>query len=112
MQLLLGEFVRTQDGYQGRIETLGIDAELYLVPIEPREAENAPDYRIHLNEDDGPEVGAAWKETGKKAGAYLSIQLDSPIFVQPIRANLFRTDETGAVNHLLWSRPQPRKEQD
>ncbi len=45
-------------GYSGHIRTLSLDAELALVPAEPSDAENAPDYRIHLGDEDGPEVGA------------------------------------------------------
>ena len=55
---LIGQFSRSKSGYAGRVRTLSIDAELVLVPAEHSDAENAPDYRIHLAPDDnGPEVG-------------------------------------------------------
>ncbi len=89
---LIGEFTRTKSGYGGRIRTLALDAALVLVPAEHSDAENAPDYRVHLGDDaDGPEVGAGWKRTGEKAGEYVSLQLDDPTFAQPIRANLFQS---------------------
>ena len=93
----IGTFNRTKTGISGRIRTLALDAELILVPVDKRDAENAPDYRIHLGDVDGsevgPEVGAGWKRTGEKAGEYVSLQLDDPTFAQPIRANLFQADD-------------------
>jgi uncharacterized protein (DUF736 family) len=75
----IGTFKRTKTGISGRILTLALDAELILVPVDKSDAENAPDYRIHLGDVDGsevgPEVGAGWKRTGEKAGEYVSLQL-------------------------------------
>jgi uncharacterized protein (DUF736 family) len=110
----IGTFKRTKTGLSGHIRTLALDAELILVPVDKRDAENAPDYRIHLGDDDGaevgPEVGAGWKHTGEKAGDYISLQLDDPTFAQPIRANLFQANEVGTAFALLWNRPPRRHE--
>jgi uncharacterized protein (DUF736 family) len=110
----IGTFKRTKAGISGRIRTLALDAELVLLPADKRDAENAPDYRIHLGDDDGaevgPEVGAGWKRTGEKAGDYISLQLDDPSFGQPIRANLFQANEAGTAFDLLWNRPPRRNE--
>ncbi len=110
----IGTFKRTKTGIRGRIRTLALNAELILVPVDKSDAENAPDYRIHLGEVDGsevgPEVGAGWKRTGEKAGEYVSLQLDDPTFAQPIRANLFQADDKGTEFNLLWSRPPRRHE--
>jgi uncharacterized protein (DUF736 family) len=85
-----------------------------LIPVDKRDAENAPDYRIHLGDDDGtevgPEVGAGWKRSGEKAGDYISLRLDDPSFGQPIRANLFQANEAGTAFDLLWNRPPRRNE--
>ncbi len=110
----IGTFKRTKTGIRGRIRTLALNAELILVPFDKSDAENAPDYRIHLGEVDGsevgPEVGAGWKRTGEKAGDYISLQLDDPSFAQPIRANLFQADDKGTEFDLLWNRPPRRHE--
>jgi uncharacterized protein (DUF736 family) len=110
----IGTFKRTKTGIWGRIRTLALDAELVLVPVDKRDAESAPDYRIHFGDVDGsqvgPEVGAGWKRTGEKAGDYISLQLDDPSFRQPIRANLFQADDKGMAFTLLWSRPPRRNE--
>jgi uncharacterized protein (DUF736 family) len=104
----IGTFTRTASGYSGRVRTLNLDVELTLIPAENAGAENAPDYRIHLGDgDEGPEVGAGWKRTGEKAGDYVSLLIDDPAFIQPIRANLFQADR-GKNFHLLWNRPSKR----
>ena len=68
----IGTFKRTKTGFSGHIRTLALDAKLILVPVAKSDVENAPDYRIHLGDDDGlaigPEVGAGWKRNGEKAG--------------------------------------------
>ena len=110
---LIGQFTRTRNGYSGRIRTLILDAELVLVPAEHSDAENAPDYRIHIGFDaEGPEVGAAWKRTGEKAGDYVSLQIDDPTFGHPLRANLFRSSDDNAAWGLHWNRPPKRGERD
>lgn len=110
---LIGEFTRTKSGYGGRIRTLALDAFLVLVPAEHSDAENAPDYRVHLGDDAyGPEVGAGWKRTGEKADEYVSLQLDDPTFAQPIRASLFQSTDDKSAWGLYWNRPTKRSERD
>jgi uncharacterized protein (DUF736 family) len=108
----IGQFTRSKSGYAGRIHTLTLDAELALVPAERSDAENAPDYRIHLGDNNGPEVGAGWKRTGEKAGDYVSLLLDDPAFIVPIRANLFQSGEDKTVWVLQWNRPPRRGERN
>lgn len=108
----IGLFTREESGFTGRVHTLTLYREITIVPAEHSDAENAPDYRVHHGADDGPEIGAAWKRTGEKAGEYLSVLLDDPALPQPIRANLFRDDEAGLSWSLHWTRPKPREERD
>ncbi|MDT8872972.1 DUF736 family protein [Komagataeibacter rhaeticus] len=82
--------------------------DIILVPAEFSDAEHAPDYRVHLTDADGPEVGAGWKRTGERAGDYIAVALDDPVFAQPIRANLFRAGDDRAVWVLNWARPSKR----
>lgn len=110
----IGTFKRTKTGFSGHVRTLALDVKLILVPVDKRDAENAPDYRIHLGDGDGlaigPEVGAGWKRNGEKAGDYVSLHLDDPTLRQPIRANLFQADDQGTAFNLLWNRPPRRNE--
>ena len=108
----IGQFTREKSGFAGELVTLTLKRELVIVPADPSDSENAPDYRVHQVADDGPEIGAAWKRTGEKAGEYLSVLLDDPALPQPIRANLFRDDDAGASWSLHWTRPKPREERD
>lgn len=108
----IGVFTREADGYTGRVRTTTLDIELAIVPAANSDAPNAPDYRIHLGDEDGPEIGAAWKQTGEKAGEYLSLLFDDPTFAQPIRAYLFKSGRDGSAYHLLWNRPQKRGERE
>ena len=101
-----GAFKLTPDGYSGRIRMFGIDEAVIIVPAEPNDAENAPNYRVHLDEEAGPEIGAGWKRVGEKAGAYVAVQIDDPAFAYPLRANLFQADARSHV--LLWNRPTKR----
>lgn len=105
----IGQFTATENGFTGVLRTLTLDLELSLVPAEPSETENAPDYRVmYETGDDEREIGAGWKRVGDKAGAYVAIQIDDPAFVQPLRANLFQADASSHV--LLWNRPARREQ--
>ena len=54
----IGQFTRTETGFTGRLHTLILYRELTLVLATPSDSENAPDYRIHHGDEDGPEIGA------------------------------------------------------
>lgn len=108
----IGEFTREKDGYSGRIHTLGLNLDIAIVEAEDNDTENAPDYRVHLGDADGPEIGAGWKRSSDKAGEFVSILLDDPTFAQPIRANLFQNGADKASWSLNWSRPQKRDGKD
>ena len=56
-------FEPTTNGYAGRVRLFGIDEAIVLVAIEPGDGENTPAYRIHLDDEDGPEIGGAWKSS-------------------------------------------------
>lgn len=103
----IGNFSATEAGYSGRIQTISLDAIVTLIPAEPSESENAPDYRIILGDDEyGPEIGAGWKRSGEKAGAFVALQIDDPAFDQALRANLFKDGDNSHV--LIWNRPAKR----
>jgi uncharacterized protein (DUF736 family) len=66
----IGAFTKT--GRSGRIRTAAFDVHIVLFPIDKPDAANAPDYRIHLGDNDGvgggPSVGAGCKCTRERAG--------------------------------------------
>lgn len=107
----IGTFVAADGGFAGHLHTLTLDIDLVLVPAEPSDSENAPDYRVIAGSDDeAREVGAGWKQVGEKAGDYVSLQIDDPSFVQPLRGNLFKGD--GNEHVLVWSRQSRREKAD
>lgn len=112
----IGTFTEAADGYVGRIHTFAHDREIDIVPAEPSDTENAPDYRIHLRHDEGvevgPEIGAGWKRTGERAGTFVALIIDDPALPQPIRANLFRDGADGASWSLHWNRVSKRDARD
>src|SRR3546814_6136231 len=110
IDMRIAKLNRTKDGYSGHVRTLMIDAAIVLVPA-AGDGENAPSFRVHLDEPNGPEIGAAWKHAGEKAGDYLSLQIDDPTFAHPIRANLFQAEEKGSAFDLGWHRPSRREAQ-
>jgi uncharacterized protein (DUF736 family) len=105
----IGSFIRTRSGFSGRLRTLSLDIELTIVPADHSDAENAPNYRVHAGDEEGPEVGAGWARTGGKAGEYVALQIDDPNFPQPIRANLFQSGSDRSAFNLLWTRPSKRE---
>lgn len=71
-------FEPTDNGYAGRIRLFAIDEAIMLVAAEPSDAEDAADYRIHLDDADGPIVGFARKRTSERAGDYIALEIESP----------------------------------
>lgn len=104
----IGTFIASDGGFAGHVTTLTLDIDLVLLPVENRDGDNVPDYRVIAgSEDEAHEVGAGWKHVGEKAGDYVAIQIDDPVFVQPLRANLFQSENNAHV--LVWTRPAKRK---
>ena len=104
----IGTFVATADGYSGRLTLLGFYTDLTLIAADPSESENAPDYRVLAGDwGDTREVGAGWKRIGEKAGAYVAVQIDDPMFAAPLRGNIFRGEGNGHI--FVWSRPAKRE---
>ncbi|MDR3514004.1 MAG: DUF736 family protein [Caulobacteraceae bacterium] len=100
----IGQFTRDPSGFSGRLRTLLLERPLSLTLAEPSESEAAPDYRVRLTGDDGPDVGAAWKRKSDKAGDYLSLLIDDPSLPAPISANLFQSTVDRTLWLLTWSR--------
>jgi uncharacterized protein (DUF736 family) len=108
----IGEFTRETTSFVGRVHTFTLFREITIVPAEPSDADNAPDYRVHNGNEEGPEIGAGWKRTGERAGDYIALVIDDPALPQPIRANLFRDDDGGASWSLHWNRAPKRGERE
>ena len=102
----------TANGYAGDIRLFGIKETIALVAVEANDAENAPDYRVHLDDEDGPDIGGAWKRVGERAGDYIALEVDSPLFPSPFRPVLFRADDEGRTFRFSWKRPRSRDDRN
>ena len=109
---LIGSFTRTNTGYSGALHTLILDRAVVLVALERGTLETAPDYRVHLDDADGPEIGAGWKCASDKAGDYVSLSIDDPTLTQPIHAYLFQSGDDQTAWDLHWKRPAKSTTQD
>ena len=112
----IGEFTRDETGFIGNLLTLLLVQDIIIVPAEPSDAENAPDYRVHvfdaMSNETTAEIGAGWKRTGEKGGEYVALLIDDPTFPQPIRAISRNCDSLRKDWTLHWSRPRDRAEKD
>lgn len=112
----IGTFIQQADGFSGRIHTFTQCRDIAITQAEPSDAENAPDYRIHLRDGDGqdlgPEIGAGWERTGERADMFVALVIDDPALAQPLRANLFRDGADSASWSLHWIRPHKREARD
>lgn len=113
---LIGQFTRDDSGFIGHLETLLLHQDIIIIPADHSDAENAPDFRVHvfdsMHNEPRAEIGAGWRRNGEKAGEYVSLQLDDPTFSQPIRANLFQSADDKVSWGLHWNRPPRRSERD
>lgn len=109
----LGTFTRTETGFTGLFEGLGIKGTLTFIPAKPSDAENAPKYRILLGDENGRDIGAGWSHVGERAGEFVSIEIYSPVFGW-LRANLFRDGD--GDNDTAWSlhlnEPKKKRSED
>lgn len=97
---VIGNFTSKDGKYTGTIRTMTINVKAQIVPNENPVA-GAPSHRIFAG---GAELGAAWTETAEESGkSYLSVKLDDPSFVQPVRAAFFvNEDDDTAI--MVWNR--------
>jgi len=95
---IIGTFTKQDNAYQGTLATLTLKAKVAIKPVESKNSEKAPDYRVFVGT---VEIGAAWAVTAKSGNEYLSIRLDDPSFAAPIACSLLTRDNDYA---LIWKR--------
>ena len=109
--ITIGSFHYDRGTYQGRIQTLGIDAPLCFVPANPLDEKDAPEWRLHLGEgEDGPAVGEGRSCIAGPFGFHIAVLIDGPICLRPIEAMLIEAGR-GGVHLLVWNgRPAADRE--
>ena len=106
--MIIGNFeTNNGGGLFGRIALLGIGSvRLELKPNTQaaRQEAGGPDLIVVMAEG-GAEVGAAWRKTSKSGKAYISVQVDSPVFGAPVNLALFQRENGGYM--MVWERRRP-----
>ena len=100
----IGTFTRTETGYAGKLHSFGLRDKLFIVPAKPSAVKNAPDYRLRLDSEDGPDAGPHGK-TQRKCRRLRVHEAEGPIFPFPIRAKLFQSNDDPSVWTLRWKHP-------
>ena len=102
---LIGVFTPTENGFNGRIQTLLINAAVCMTRVTDKNSKNAPDYLINLGDAaSGAIIGAGWIRRAEQERSYIAVQIDDPAISLPIKANLLLADARKSIHHLYWSR--------
>lgn len=109
--MIIGTFRHTDDGFEGRIRTLGFDAAVTIARAPFSDVEGAPNWIVFLGDPcAGIEIGAGRYRTGSR-GIYMALQIDDPVLAAPLTANLHDSGQADREHWLLWSRPDaPEKD--
>ena len=92
--MIRGIFTTTNRGYTGEIRFFGTREQVELRPIDGKDNDKAPDFRIVAADDERIEFGAAWKKTSKEQRDYVSFKLTLPGGT-PVYLRLFEYETTG-----------------
>lgn len=91
--------------YKGQLKTLGIRAEIEIVPNTSKDpASNQPDFRVLAK---GYDIGAGWRRMSESSGnEYVSLSLAAPEFgPRKLYANLGRAagQDDSDVFAVIWN---------
>ena len=102
----IGQFKKTEVGFDGHISTLTMDCDVIFVPNENKKNEDSTDYFVKAGLCDLGFARHAIAQ-GDDGQPYISVFLDDPSFVSPIWAALFEADGSA---QLVWSRSRKNAE--
>ncbi len=99
--MIIGTFTQNPaGGYVGRIDTAGLN----LTDVVFEKRETGVNFALSAEHHGQTfEVGAAWQKSGE-FGDYLSVKLDSPLFIVPINATMKLKGSDAGVFALRWNR--------
>lgn len=98
--MIRGIFTSTDTGYTGEIRSFGVRENVVVRPVEGKDNDKAPDFRIHPADDDRIDYGAAWKKTSKGDRGYISFKL-TLLGGTPVYLRLFENEATPGVYELV-----------
>ncbi|MEO1660104.1 MAG: DUF736 domain-containing protein [Pseudomonadota bacterium] len=102
----IGHFTKTESGnFEGRLQTLTLQADLQFVPLAEKTNDAQPDFRV-VDVNTNCECGAGWHKTSQDAKPYISFEIDDPSLPSAIYPILTR-DDNGEFS-LYWNRQKKR----
>jgi uncharacterized protein (DUF736 family) len=101
--LIIGHFTKSENVFTGKLETLGIKANLTLQPNDDKEKDNHPDFIVLHGQT---EIGVAW-ERSEDRGNYISIAFEEPSLAPGFYTLVKNGAEKGYT--LLYRKPMPPK---
>lgn len=103
--LTIGEFNKTEHGFAGKLETLGVKANLTLQHNGDKEKDSHPDYIVLHGQT---EIGVAWDRNDDR-GYYVSIAFEEPSLA-PGYYTLAKSNKGVSSYDLLYRKPMPKRE--
>ena len=98
---IIGAFTRTGETFEGEVITLSVQSTNVRILPNPEAGEaDAPSHIVCVGR---AMVGQGWPAE-PASGALLSLVLDDPSFVGPIRVLLLPTEQSDGFS-LIWHRP-------
>jgi uncharacterized protein (DUF736 family) len=104
--LIIGQFTKTEHGFTGRLQTLGIDANITLRRNDDKQKDSHPDYTVTSDANDY-EIGVAWDRNDDR-GYNVSLAFEEP----SLAPGYYTLVKTGVEKgyQLLYKKPMPKKE--
>jgi uncharacterized protein (DUF736 family) len=102
--LVIGDFTKTEHGFTGKLETLGVKANLTLQPNQDKEKETHPDFVVLHGQS---EIGVAWNRNDDR-GYYVSIAFEEP----SLAPGFYTLVKSGAEKgfQLRYRKPMPKRD--
>src|ERR1700753_3187955 len=98
--LIIGEFKKSEQGFTGKLETLGIKANLTFHPNDDKQKDSHPDFIVQHGQT---EIGVAWERNDDR-GAYISVAFEEPSLA-PGYYTLVKSDKGISIYDLLYRKP-------
>jgi uncharacterized protein (DUF736 family) len=102
--LVIGQFMKEEHVFKGKIETLAIKATITLQPNDDKEKDSHPDLIVLHGQN---EIGVAWERSDDR-GAYISIAFEEPSLA-PGRYTLVKSGAEKGYTMLYRKSIPPKK---
>src|SRR5258708_5007377 len=102
--LIIGQFIKEEHIFKGKIKTLAIDATITLQPNDDKEKDIHPDFIVLHGQN---EIGVAWNRSDDR-GEYISLAFEEP----SLGAGYYTLGKSGVEKGytLLYKKPSFKKD--